>query len=79
MDGPDDDADMSLNPAENNHHEMDGKPDFMIKLLEKLPQVVTKPVVIQHTQTVDDRFTLSVNEANTDEQQQQQERKIHAF
>lgn len=41
---------------------MDAKADLMIKLLEKLPQRVTKPIVIQHTQTMDEQFKLTVNE-----------------
>lgn len=60
MDGQYNKVDIPL-PAEDNQNEMDGKADLMIKLLEKLPLVVTKPIVIQHTQTIDERFTLTVN------------------
>lgn len=55
--------------AENDLNEIDGKTDFMIKLLDKLPHVVTKPIVVQHTQTVDEQFTLTVNEENENGQQ----------
>lgn len=51
------------NPSLPTENGMDGKADLMIKLLEKLPQIVTKPIVVQHTQTMDERFTLTVNEA----------------
>lgn len=46
----------------NYQKDMVGKTDLMIKLLEKLPKVITKPIVIQHTQTVDEQFKLIVNE-----------------
>lgn len=68
---PYNDANNLLLPVEINQNKVDGKADFMIKLLEKLPQVITKPIVVQHTQTVDERFTLTVNENSEDEQQQQ--------
>lgn len=45
---------------------VDEKADLMIRLLEKLPQVVTKPIVVQHTQTIDERFKLTVHEAEND-------------
>lgn len=62
MDGLQDEAGLTL-PAEKR---MEDKANLMIKLLEKLPQVVTKPIVIQHTQTMDERFTLTVHEAGHD-------------
>lgn len=60
-DGRYNEVDIPL-PAEYNQNQMDGKADLMIELLEKLPHVVTKPIVIQHTQTIDEQFTLTVNE-----------------
>lgn len=59
MDGHRNEADILL-PAANR---MEDRADLMIRLLEKLPLVLTKPIVIQHTQTIDERFTLTLHEA----------------
>lgn len=59
MDGLQREVDIPLTAEKR----MDDKADLMMKLLEKLPQVVTKPIVVQHTQTMDERFTLTVHEA----------------
>lgn len=48
-------------------NDMDAKADIMIKLLEKLPKVVTNPIVVQHTKTIDEQFKLTVNEQKKEE------------
>lgn len=62
----DEDGEVIVQVRDNNfdNNMIDGNDAnlMLTKLMEKLPKIAAKPIVVQHKQTIDEKFTLLVDE-----------------